>query len=108
MKSMVVGVGDDASFPTMSAAVDIRVANAEEFAATSGVRILPFSLVIARGGDVLAAGPGLPDAPFVRDAAEQFVVAGSAGSTKFRRISSDVNAKLLSLESTFSTRLPAR
>ena len=80
-----------------------HVKNPEQFSLRTGIRIVPFSLVIARGGSVLAAGPGVPDASFVRDTAERFIRQGQGAATQFRHVTLEINSGLVPIEATFPT-----
>lgn len=102
MSVLVSGVGEERAMEAMPADVRVnRVRNPEEFSTRTGIRVLPFSLIIADGDHVLAVGPGLPDASFVRDAAERFIREGSRAATRFRPATVEVNAGLTLIEALF-------
>ncbi len=79
-----------------------RVKNPEEFSTRTGIRVLPFSLILAGGDNVLAAGPGLPDVSFIRDAAERFIREGPSAATRFRPVTREINSGLTGIEALFS------
>ena len=85
-----------ASVPTGTAVG--RALNAEEFSVKTGIRVLPFSVVIANRKTVLAAGPGLPDLSFIRDAADRFISEGAEAPIVFRRVTPQINTELISIE----------
>lgn len=109
MSVLLSGVGEDLALETMSADVAVnRVKNPEEFSTRTGIRVLPFSLVIAGGDNVLAAGPGLPDVSFIRDAVERFIREGPTAATRFRPVTLEINSGLSSIETLFPSSAAAR
>lgn len=109
MSVLLSGVGEERALETMPANVAVnRVKNPEEFWNRTGIRVLPFSLVIAGGDNVLAAGPGLPDVSFIRDAAERFVREGPSAATRFRPMTLEIASGLTSIETLFPSSAAAR
>jgi hypothetical protein len=102
MSLVVLGAGPTRTVATVPPDVVVRFPkNPEEFSTRTGIRVLPFSLIIANEDHVLVAGPGLPDEPFIRDAAERFVRDGASAETKFRRGTPEINAGLKDLDTLF-------
>lgn len=109
MSALVSGVGDERALETMPASVAVNyVKNPEEFSTRTGIRVLPFSLIIAGRDHVLAAGPGLPDESFIRDAAERFIREGPSAATRFRQVTLEVNSGLTGIETLFPSGPAAR
>jgi len=109
MSVLLSALGEERALETLPADVAVnRVKNPEEFSTRTGIRVLPFSLIIAGGDSVLAAGPGLPDASFIRDAAERFILEGPSAATRFRRVTLEINSGLTGIETLFPSRPAAR
>lgn len=109
MSVLLSGVEDERALEAMPADVAVtRIRDPEEFSTRTGIRVLPFSLIIANGEHVLAAGPGLPDASFIRDAAERFIREGARAATRFRPATVEVNAGLTPIEALFPSRPAAQ
>lgn len=85
----------------MPAASVPRISDPEQFSARTGIRVLPFSLILAEGKNVLAAGPGLPDSSLVLEAVEQFAREGPAATIRFRLLTLEMNAGLTAIETLF-------
>jgi hypothetical protein len=102
MSALVSGVGDERVLDALPAGVAVNHVNdPEEFSIRTGIRVLPFAIVIAGGDSVLAAGPGLPDESFIRDAAERFVREGPRAATRFRLVTFEINFGLTGIEALF-------
>jgi hypothetical protein len=102
---LLSGVGGERLLDAVPADVAVnRVKSPEMFAIRTGIRVLPFSLVMVGGDTVLAAGPGLPDASFIRDAAERFIREGPSASTRFRLLTLEMSADLMAMETLFPSR----
>jgi hypothetical protein len=109
MGVLLSGVAEDLALETMPADVTVnRVKDPEEFSTRTGIRVLPFTLIIAGGDNVLAAGPGLPDVSFIRDAAERFIREGPSAATKFRPVTLEINSGLTGIETLFPSSAAAR
>jgi hypothetical protein len=109
MSVLLCGVGEERVLDTMTRDVTVnQVRNPEDFSTRTGIRVLPFSLVIAGGDNVLAAGPGLPDPLFIRDAAERFIRHGPSAATTFRPVTLQMNSGIIGIEALFPSRLPGR
>lgn len=102
MTFLLVEVGGQHVPEAIPAGVSVsRVKDAGEFSARTGIRTLPFSLIIAGSDHVLAAGLGLPDTSFVRGAAERFIREGASATTVFRPMTLELAAGLASIETLF-------
>lgn len=102
MSVLLSGVAEDLALQTMPADVAVnRVKNPEQFSTRTGIRVLPFSLIIAGRDNVVAAGPGLPDVSFIRDAAERFIREGQNAATRFRPVTLEINSGLTGIETLF-------
>jgi hypothetical protein len=102
MSQLLCGLDQEGALYTTAADVAVkRVKNPEEFWNRTGIRVLPFSLIIAGGDNVLAAGPGLPDDSFIRDAAERFIRDGPSAATTFRAVTPEMNSGLKAIEILF-------
>lgn len=100
---LVTGVGEARLLDERPADVTLnRVRSPEVFAIRTGIRVIPFSLMLAGGGTVIAAGPGLPDAAFIHDAAERFIREGPSASVAFRLVTAALSADLVAIETLFS------
>lgn len=98
MKALLIGVGTEQLLDASPNDVAVsHVRNLEEFSIRTGIRAVPFTLVIA-DEQVLAASLGLPDVPFIRDAADRFVREGRNAVTKFRRMTAEINSGLTPIE----------
>jgi hypothetical protein len=105
MQIVLCSFGEDHLLERTPADVVVtRVRNSDEFSTRTGIRFLPFSLIIARGHSVLAAGTGVPDASFVLDAATRFVRKGSSAATVFRRMSAETSRGLTPIEPRLGSR----
>lgn len=104
VSALLCRVGEQrAAKPTPSDVAVSRVRNPEDFSIRTGIRVLPFTLIIASGGHVLAAGAGLPDAAFIRHAAERFIRDGASAAIEFRHVTAEMNAALIGIETLFAS-----
>lgn len=109
MTVFVSGIAEDLTVRTTSSDLTVaRVKDPEDFSTRTGIRVAPFSLIIAADGHVLAAGPGLPDVPFIRDAAQRFLDEGATASTRFRPVTLEMNSSLRPIETLFTSSAIAR
>lgn len=76
----------------------VRVREPETFSMRTGIRAVPFTVIITDEGHVLAAGLGLPDDEFVRAAVDRFLGGSLSGPTTFRAVTPEVNAGLSPLD----------
>lgn len=103
MTARAVTVGGEIIEPRVWSSVSVSgIENVEAFAIRTGIRVVPFTLVIA-GASIVAAGPGLPDADLVIDAVERVQRSGPKTSTRFRTVTPEINSALTALESLSST-----
>ena len=109
MSVFLSGIGEPLTHGNILGDVAVSsVKDPEEFSTRTGIRVLPFSLVVAGGDTVLAAGPGLPDVSFIRDAAERFAKDGSAAATRFRQVTLEISSGLAAIETLFPSSTAAR
>jgi hypothetical protein len=109
MTVLVSGVAEDLTVKSTSSDLTVaRVKDAEDFSTRTGIRVVPFTLISAADGHVLAAGPGLPDVPFIRDAAQRFLDEGASASTSFRPVTLEMNSSLRPIETLFTSSATAR
>jgi hypothetical protein len=95
MRVVLSPVGEGFGSAVIADDVAVRpVTDPEVFSARAGIRVLPFTLIMANGGQAVAVGLGLPDVSFIRSAAKRFVRDGARAATTFRPVTAEVNSGL--------------
>jgi hypothetical protein len=104
MSVLVFEVGEKPQLAGVPPGIAVRrIKKVEAFTTRTGIRVIPFSLIMTAGDKILAAGPGLPDAAFVHDAAERFVREGANAATRFRNVTPELNSTLISIDALFQS-----